>query len=168
MWKPTREQRRDRSGTRPRKHHAAFRDSNPPPGALIDGRAYVSIQHRTGDQRKYGDGTITADVISREAEHDGRPTIDQSTEHLFGVLRIDASVAHYRDATSLRRQIDLRGTIGHEARQGQLARIPWPTYIEVHDECSPGCSAERQRRDGTEYLVLRRPNGERRHLQLHV
>jgi hypothetical protein len=164
MRHSTGEQRTDRSGTRPGKDYTAFRNSNPPPGALVDRRARGSIEHRAGDQRKDRDGPVTADVIDRKPEHDRRPAVDQSAEHLFRFLRIDASIAHHRDARALRRQVALRGTVGNEARQSQITGIPRPTYVEIHDERGPGCGAERQRRDGTEYLVLRRPDGERRHL----
>ena len=102
------EQCRYRSPPRPRQDDAALRNTNPPPGALVDGRTCGSAQHGTGDQGKHGYRTVATDVIGGESEHHGRPTVDQSAKHLLGGLRLDASVAHDSDAMALWNEISLR------------------------------------------------------------
>jgi hypothetical protein len=104
-------------------------------------------------------------VACRESKHDCGPTLDQGTEDDFCILRVDTAVADHRHATTMGREVGLRGTVGDEARQGNVPGIRRTIRIQVDDERRPGCCGQRKRANSAENLVLRRPDGERRHSQ---
>ena len=103
-----------------------------------------------------------------EPEDHGRPALDKGVKNQLGVLRLNSAVTHHRHTTSLRREIGLRRAVGDEARKRDIAGVPRTVAIQINHERGSGGHTECQRRDGAENFVLRRPDSERRHSQLHV
>lgn len=104
----------------------------------------------------------------RKAEHNSWPTVHQGTEHLLRFLGVDTTIPHHGHTTSLRSKVDSGRAVGHQTRQCHVTGVSRTLHVEIYDQGGPGRSTERQRRNDAEHLVLRRPDGERRHFQLHV
>jgi HAD superfamily hydrolase (TIGR01490 family) len=104
----------------------------------------------------------------RQSEHHRRPAVHQGVEDYFGFLGVDAAVSHHRNAVPMWRKIGPCRAVGDKAREGDLPGILRAVWIEIDDERRAGGRTKGKGCDSAENLVLRRPNGERRHSQLLV
>ena len=86
----------------------------------------------------------------------------------LSILRVNTAIGHHRHTTSKRREVGLRWTFGDETRQGNVPGIGWTVGIEINNDRRAGGRTKCKRCNGAENLVLRRPDGERRHSQLQV
>ena len=123
---------------------------------------------RARDKGKNRNRTAVAHVVRWQPEHDSRPTFDERVENILGVARINSSIAHDCDTAPLWGEIGLRRTIVDEVGQRHLPGIARSGGIEIDHQRSPGGRTKCKWCDGAENLVLRRPDSERRHSQLHV
>jgi hypothetical protein len=119
-------------------------------------------------ERQDRNGPVTAAVVSREWQDDGGPTVDQRTEKIHGLRRIDAAVAHHGDTAARRRQVLPGWAFLRQVGQRGAAGVAAAPAVEGDDEGRAGGRSEPEGRNGAEYLVLRRPDGYRRHLELRM